>query len=373
MRVLNRYLMHDYFVTFGMTLLVVTFVMSLGAVVKAIDLGARGVSGLLLLKFFSYNIPYMLTFTLPMSTLTATLLLFGRLSFDGELTAMRASGMSLWQIMAPVMLVAVLLSALCIYITAELAPRARHATRTALVQLGVEDPIDLLESGRFVRDFPGLMIHVGDRSGNRVTDVIVYELAADGSTKNNVRAKYGTLRTDKEAKVMFIDLYEVRIDQREGTRGDGTAKTQYINASHYPVRLNFAEMQKRTVRRKVSDMVFGDLIAAIRDVRGTFPELKPEDVGRQRMNLVVEANKRLALSISCFAFALLAVPLGMRSRRKESSVGIGISLLLVFFFYLFIVVANSLVGHPELRPDLIVWIPVIGSQVAGFILVRRLV
>lgn len=371
MRVLNRYLMSDFFVTFGMTLLVFTFVMSLGAVVKAIDLGARGVSGLLLFKVFSYNIPYMLTFTLPMSVLTATLLLFGRLSFDGELTAMRASGMSLWQIIAPVVLLSIGVSILCIGITAEIAPRARHAMRSALVQLGVEDPINLLEAGRFVRDFPGLMIYIGDRSGNRVTDVIVYELGAEGADRN-VRAKYGTLRTDKEAKAMFIDLYEVRIDQKEKKKHGDSPQTQYINASHYPVRLDFSEMQNKTVRRKVPDLVFADILAAVRDVQGTFPELKPEDVSRQRMTLVVEANKRLALSLSCFAFTLLAIPLGMRSKRKESSVGIGISLLMVFFFYLFIIVANSLVKHPEYRPDLIVWIPVIGSQFAGFFLIRRL-
>jgi lipopolysaccharide export system permease protein len=87
---------------------------------------------------------------------------------------------------------------------------------------------------------------------------------------------------------------------------------------------------------------------------------------------VVEANKRLALALSCFAFTLLGIPLGMRSKRKESSVGVAISLLLVFLFYLFIIVANSLVGRPELRPDMIVWIPVILAEIIGFGLVRRL-
>lgn len=372
MRVLHRYLMRDFVVTFGMTLLVFTLVMSLGAVVKAIDLGARGVSGLLLLKYFAFNIPYTLTFTLPMSVLTATLLIFGRLSFDGEITAMRASGMSFWQIIAPVIFLAITVSVLCIGITAEVSPRARHAMRTSLVQLGVEDPINLLETGRFVRDFPGLMIYIGDRSGTRVTDVIVYELGDEGADQN-LRAKYGTIRSDKEAKVMYIDLYEVRIDQRDKKKSEESGQTQYINASHYPVRLDFSEMQRnKTVRRKVSDFVFGDLLNGVRDVKGAFPELKDEDMGRQRMALIVEANKRLALSLSCFAFTLLAIPLGMRSKRKESSVGIGIALLLVFFFYLFIIVANSLVKHPQYRPDLIVWIPVLSAQIAGFILLRRM-
>lgn len=370
MRVINRYLTHDYLVAFGMTLAVFTFVMCLGAVIKAIDLGARGISGLLLLKIFSYNIPYMLTFSIPMSVLTASLLLFGRLSFDGELTAMKACGLSMWQIVSPVVMISIVLSVFCMAIMATIAPRCRHAVRTALVELGVEEPANLLEAGRFVRDFPGLMIYVGDRSGSRMTDIVVYEMGKSGPSRN-VRAKYGTLRTDKVAKAMYIDLYEVRIDQRDKTGAGDVQKSHYINASHYPVKLDFSEMQKRTVRHKVSDMTFADLLRAIRDVRGTFPELDLDDLSRQRMNMVVEANKRVALSLSCFAFTLLGIPLGMRSRRRESSVGVGISLLLVFGFYLFIIVANSLVGSPQFRPDLIVWIPVVLSEVLGFYLIQR--
>ena len=370
MRTLNRYLTQDYLVIFGMTLLVFTFVMCLGAVIKAIDLGARGVSGFLILKVFSYNIPYMLMFSIPISVLTGVLLLFGRLSFDGELTAMKASGLSIWQIISPIVLVSIGLSLICVIITSSIAPKCRHAVRTALVELGVEDPIQLLEAGRFVRDFPGLMIYIGSRTGNKVADVVVYEMGKDGPLRN-VRAKTGELRTDKENKALYIDLYDVRIDQREKAKRGEEPKTQYINAQHYPVKMDFSAMTQRKVRQKVADMTMAELVSAVRDVRGRFPELDDEDVMRQRMNLVVEANKRLALSLSCFAFTLLGIPLGMRSKRKESSVGVGISLLLVFIFYLFIIVANSLVGSPQFRPDLIVWIPVLLSEIAGFWMIRR--
>lgn len=370
MRTINRYLTQDYLVIFGMTVLVFTFVMCLGAVIKAIDLGARGISGLLILKVFSYNIPYMMMFSIPISVLTGVLLLFGRLSFDGELTAMKACGLSIWQIISPVVLVSLAMSLVCIIITSSIAPKCRHAVRTALVEIGVDDPISLLEAGRFVRDFPGLMIYIGSRSGNQVSDVVVYEMGRDGPLRN-VRAKSGELRTAPEEKALYIDLYEVRIDQREKAKPGEEPKTQYINAQHYPVKMDFSAMTQRKVRPKVSDMTMSDLILAVRDVQGRFPELDEEDLQRQRMSLVVEANKRLALSLSCFAFTLLGIPLGMRSKRKESSVGVGISLLLVFVFYLFIIIANSLVGRPQFRPDLIVWIPVLASELAGFWMIRR--
>lgn len=370
MRVLNKYIIHDFLVMFFMTLLIFTFVMCLGVVLKAIDLAARGISAGFIFRVFSYNVPYMLTFSIPMSVLTTVLLHFGRLSFDGELTAMKASGISLWQVIAPVLLISMVLSLVCVLINTTVAPRCRHAVRSLLVDVGSEEPINLLEAGRFVRDFPGLMIYIGARKGAEVKDIIVYELGNNGPVRN-VRAKSGKLRMDKEERAMFIDLYDVRIDQSEKEKGSDMEKTHYINAQHYPVKLDFSKMQKKGSRKKVADMTFSDLMGAIRNAREEYPDLKYEDLLRQRMNMVVESNKRLALSSTCFAFTLLGIPLGMRSKRKESSIGIGISLGLVFFFYLFIIAANALVDHPELRPDMIVWIPVVAAEVFGFFLIRR--
>ena len=114
MRVLNRYFLADFLSYFILTLLVFTFVMYLGGMIKAIDLMSQGISGKIILQIFAYQIPYILTFTIPMSTLTATLLLFGRLSIDGEITALRACGLSLSQIVSPVLLLAVLLTLVCV-------------------------------------------------------------------------------------------------------------------------------------------------------------------------------------------------------------------------------------------------------------------
>ena len=153
-RLLHRYLAKDFLVIFGMTLLVFTFVMYIGAVIKAIDLMARGVSGGVILRVFAYNIPYTLAFSIPISVLTAVLLLFSRLSFDGEISAMKSSGIGMWQICSPVLLLAVLLSFVCIYVNAFAAPNSHFARRRLLMNIGVDEPLELIEEGRWVRDFP---------------------------------------------------------------------------------------------------------------------------------------------------------------------------------------------------------------------------
>ena len=223
-----------------------------------------------------------------------------------------------------------------------------------------------------MRDFPGYMIYIGGRDGKVIKDVVIYELDPQGQGPvRNVRSKSGTMTVDKVRRVMSINLYDVRIDHREKDAKTGEVKSTYMNAKEYPKEFNFSDLQKRMPRKKNPDMTFLELIRAVRDVRAAYPELKYEDLLRQRMSMVVEANMRLALSLSCFAFSLLGIPLGMKSRRRESSIGIGISLLLVFVFYFFVIIANSLVEHPELRPDLIVWMPVLIAEILGFRLIRQ--
>lgn len=371
MRTLHRYILGDYLASFFATLAIITFVMCLGVVIRAIDIAARGVSGDLILQVFLLNIPYMLTFSIPISALTSCLLLFGRLSFDGELTAMRASGMSLWNVIAPVILCSVVFSAACIYINVSVAPRCKQASRELLRDIGMEQPINLLEAGRFIQDFPNLMIYIGAREGNQVEDIVVYERDEKGPVRN-VRAQRGEIRTEEQEKLLFIDLFGVRIDQREKDSTIESPKSQYINAQYYPVKIDFAGLVSQSRRKKHSDMAVSELLQNIRDIKTAFPDLKPKDLERQRMFMVVEINKRFSLALSCFAFVLIGIPLGMKSRRKESSIGLAIALGMVFLFYLFSIFANSLVGRPEFRPDLIVWMPVIICELLGVFLIYRL-
>lgn len=371
MDIITRYISKDYLVTFLMTVTVFTFVMCVGAVVKAIDLMARGISGVMILKIFLYNMPYIMSFTVPMSALTTVLLLFSRLSLDGEITAMKACGLTMWQIVAGPILISILLSFGCIYLNSIVAPKGHYARRVVLREMGVEQPVNLLEEGRFVRDFPGMMIYIGKKDGAEVDDVVVYEV--DGSViKRSVRAESGRLTTMEEERKLLVDLYNVRIDQPDPDYPLDPSRTKHVSATNYPVVLDFEQMWgKQKAHKKTSDMTVPELIHAIRNVRESYPDLPKKDQLRAKTKLVIEANKRLSLALSCFAFTLIGIPLGIRSRRKESSFGIGISLLLVFLYYLFIIIADSLVGRPEMHPELVVWIPIAFAEILGFSLLFR--
>lgn len=370
-RVFNRYLLGDFIKNFLLTLGVLTFVMYVGAVVQAIDYMSRGISGWLILKIFALNIPFTLSFVIPMSVLTTVLLHFGRLSADGEITAMKACGISLWQTAAPIVFCSALLSAVCLFINAELAPRSHFARRAMLRDLGEEDPLALLDEGRFVNDFPGVKVYVGKKADRQLEDIILYQFDDKGA-RAEVRAKSGTVDFNSATRVMEIDLRQVRLTEYDKNHPDDQTKARTLSAESYPVTLDLRQMlRKGRINKKPSDMTFAELVRSIQNVRQTFPDIQEANVPRLRTKMAVDANKRLALAMSCFSFTLLAIPLGIRSHRKESSIGIALALVLMFTFYLFIIIADALVERPEWRPDMIPWIPVLGSQLLGCLLLFR--
>ncbi|MDR0993240.1 MAG: LptF/LptG family permease [Verrucomicrobiota bacterium] len=371
MRVLNQYMLGDFVKNFLLTAVVLTFVMYVGAVVQAIDYMSRGISGLLIMKIFSLNIPFTLSFVIPMSVLTTVLLHFGRLSADGEITAMKASGVSLWQIASPILFITVLLSILCLYINAELSPNSHFARRQMLRDLGEEDPLALLEEGQFVQDFPGVRVYIGKKSGTHIEDIILYKFGEKGS-EAEVFAHSGTIDFDRESRIMNINLQQVRMTEFDKDAPGDTTKSRTLSAESYPLVLDLNQMMSKSpIHKKPSDMNYGELLYAAQNTRRQFPDLLEKDVSRRRAKLAVEASQRLALSLSCFSFALIGIPLGIRSNRRESSIGIGIALVLLFLFYLFIIISDALVDRPEWRPDLLPWIPVLGCQLIGVILLNK--
>ncbi len=372
MRTLNRYIVLDYLVIFLTALGLITFVMTVGALVKAVDLMARGISSVLIVKFFFLNIPYILSFSMPISTLFAALLLFGRLSMDSEISAMKSCGISLWRLTAPLILLSILFSAICVYINCEVSPAAKYASRELLRTAGVEEPITLLEEGRFIRDFPGLMIYVGRKNGTVVKDVVAYELDKAGGIKRSVRAKNGDIAADNTNRLLTVKLYDVRIEIPDAKDPHDVSKTTYVNAEYYPIKLDFEKALKgKPTVMKRGQMRMGQLVDRIRNVERDFPMFSQKDLLIEKTQLIVEANRRISTAIGCFSFMLIGIPLGVKSHRKETATGMILSLVIVFAYYLFIVVAKSLADYPALHPNLILWIPLIAAQFLGIWLIRR--
>jgi lipopolysaccharide export LptBFGC system permease protein LptF len=231
MKIIPRYIMQGFLLTFVIALLVFTFVMCTMVLFRVSDFIAAGGDLRVIGKIFLAGLPSALGFSIPISVLTSALLTFGRLSASGEISAMKAGGISMKRIALYPALFSLLLAGICLYLNAEITPLSYFIRRQAIWSLGIETPIALIEEGRFIRDFPNFTFFIGGKKGNRIWDVIIYQ-HEPGRTLRNIRAKSGTISMSPDKTALLVDLIDVRLDPfYEDRPGVGEAK-------HFPLKVD---------------------------------------------------------------------------------------------------------------------------------------
>jgi lipopolysaccharide export system permease protein len=362
MKLLDRHIIGAFLVTFFMSVLVLTFVVLLGAICKIMYVIGQGVAWQPIVKMFLLNIPQVLSFSIPLSILVSTLLVFGRLSGDGEIVAMRSSGVPLFRIARWPIILALVLTGACLFISQWALPWGHLKARTLLAELKRTPPIELFEVGRFNEDIPGLSIYIGRRVDKNLYDIRVFDSRTE--IVREIHAKEGTIVSDDDGDGITLNLLDVRFEPAlDGQPGSGYC-------SRLPVHIDSGKA-RRVYHPKEADMMGPDLIQKFRNPELYYPDMNEEDLRIKVSKLKVEFHGRTALSFACLAFMFLGIPLGIKAHRKETSIGAGMGMVLMFFFYLFIITAESLAEQPQWAPHLIAWMPVIGNSALGIYLLRR--
>lgn len=363
MKIVKKYLLSSYVISFLMTLMVLTVVMSIGGIFKLTELITRGVPWVPIVKVMVLNMPQAFTFTIPMAAMISTLLVFGRMSADSEITAMKSCGLGLWQIASAPFTFAILLSVICFFIYSFVVPRSYSASKGILRELKDAVPLAILEEGRFTQPFAGVSIYIGSRQDDVLHDVRIFQLMKSGG-KQKINADTGTVKMDGVKGKIIVNMKGVKIDPfMEGQ--SGVAYLEEWTLEFPGKKFGYSTNTKPiyfTLRK---------LLERLKNTSKYFPLLDKDAVASEHSRLVVEFHLRIVQSLSCLAFVLLGVPLGVKSHRKESSIGIAISLLIIVFFQVFIIAAKSLSRKPEFYPQFILWIPIALALVAGLMLMRR--
>ncbi len=363
MKTLTHHIMVSFILALVSSVFVVTCVISIGGIFRLSDLVAKGAPWQPLVSIFMLSIPQALSFSIPMSTIVATLLVFNRLSADSELTAMKACGISLWQVARAPVLFACLLAMFCFVIHGAAVPWSHMALRSIMLSLRDVDPLTLLEEGRFIKLTPTLTVYVGQRQDNVLHTVRIYEQMASGNTRE-IRASEGTVARTPDNSGIRLDLIDVRIDPLSEDI-PGAAQ-----CAAWSVTLDIRG-RRGDYNRKPVDYTHAELIDRIRRTENYFPQLNAADLREQRCSLRVAFHERLALSLVCIPFVLLGIPLAASGHRHDSWKGFSMAFACIMLFYLFIITADALTQHPELHPHIITWIPFISGVALGAILIRR--
>ena len=381
MKTLHKYLVGQVGATLLLTVAVFTAVLLVGNALREILtlLASSHVSPLLVAKAFLYLIPFVWVFALPMGMLTATLLVFGRFSADQELTAARASGVSLLSLATPVLLLSLLCCSLSAWFNMELGPHCRVLYRQLILDVRSELMNAQLPEGRFIRDFPGYIFYVEKNDGGKLKNVMIYRLQNETNVDTTLRAASGEMKPDRASNQLVLDLYEA---QSVTVTPHGNAINSFPSLT---LNLSLNTVTNRTVQPRISDMTFLELREELRKLErlqvaaptNATPELKKQlaALKKDQKDFVepvrVAMNREVAFSFACFGFTLVAIPLGIRVHRRETNIGIAMALVLVLVYYAFVMLGESLSGRPEFLPHLILWVPNFIFQAVGAVLLWR--
>jgi lipopolysaccharide export system permease protein len=383
MRTLHLYLTRQVLATLGMTLFTCTFVLLLANTLRevlALVVGGQATLALVA-RAILLLIPFVLAYALPIGMLTATLLVFGRFSADQELTAVRASGVSLVALCTPVLLLSLVVSGLAALLNMQVAPQCRVAFLDLLVRTGVERASAFIVEGRFMDEFPGYVVYVGRKHGTNLEEVLISKLGPDRRMESLTHAARAQVVSDLANQRVTLRLQDVTMNDFVKWGGD-------LHAGEH----DFTLERKASTRSRrdvdLSDMTFLQLSDKLRDLERLARSAQPPpgvttDQLRQRkrqlqslkadltMPVLVQLHRQVAFSFASIGFTLIGIPLGIRAHRRETSAGVAMALLLVLLYYAFVILGQALQGRPELAPHLLLWAPNFLFQTVGAVLLWR--
>ena len=365
MKLVDRFISRELIVNLSFAVAVLSLVLVVGNIFRRLLplLVNHDVPVEYLLTFIAYVLPFSLIFTIPWGLLTAILLTFGRLSADNELIALRSNGVSISRICASLGVVAVACTAICLWLNVEVAPAAQQKLRTTVLDLATRNPMALFGSDQVIDQFPGRKIYVGKKEGNRLENIIVFEMNEQSMPMRVTHARSGVLEADLENQQILMHLYDARYQQRdEEDPFDLRRVRDGINMAEGTLPISLEDLyQKEKKRTSRSAMSLEQLME----------QLKSDDTKEQSSSRT-EISKRFSFPFACLAFALIGVPLGITAHRRETSMGYLMSLVVAFFYFLFIILADTLRGNASMRPELLVWFPNVLFLAIGALLFARL-
>jgi lipopolysaccharide export system permease protein len=363
MLIINRYIFRGLIPPFLVNLLFLIMVFLMTKVVKLTQLMVNyNVSPATIGLMLVFSIPTFLVFVLPMSVMLAILLTLMRMSGDNEITALKSSGVSLYRLLPPAILLAVAGCLVTLFMTVYAMPQGNFAIKQLTYQM-LADNTDLgLKARTFNNQFKGVTLYVNEVNlqNKKMKDVFI-EDRRNPRAVTTIVAPEGLLLKDSEGRATRLRLYNGMINQVE--REKQSANESYFKT--YDINLvNMIQMIKlRRYSRKIEDeMTLAELSAYI---------LKVKETPEKYFNSLFEFHQKFSIPAACLALGILAIPLGVELKSTRRSAGLGMGMF-IFILYYILMTAGRVFGQMGFyHPAIGLWAPNILVGIGGTIMLIR--
>ncbi|HSP68206.1 MAG TPA: LptF/LptG family permease [Bryobacteraceae bacterium] len=366
MRLLSRTLFREIFASAALGCILFTFVLFLESARKLFEFLVRDSgSPRLVGKLFALVLPQAFPYAIPLGVLVGTLITLSRKSSDGEITAMRAAGVSGRRVAAPIMAFGFLATLIAASASLWLTPwsiRERYAIQNQLIagQLTAE-----VQARVFQEQFPNTIIYISDMPSGTTTHwrriflADVTPSAEHGNSPRVTLASEAIVVPDAAQNRLQLSLTNPSIYEA------GKDPSEYKVTSS-PGRDEVLQAQRHSEVQPSKPVIEMDTLPLYRLAYDEQADPK------RTLEARIELHQRLALPLACMLLALTGIPLGVGSRRSGKSSAYVLTVGLAFLYFMGLITAIHFAREGTLPAGLAVWMPNIAFAMLGVILLVRL-
>lgn len=418
--ILVRYVLKELIAPFLASLFGITFLFVVDFLVKILDsVLSKGLPTSTVVEIFVLNLAWVLSLSIPMAVLVASLMAFGRLSGDQEITACKAAGISPLSLMRPVLIVSLLVSVLMVVFNNWVLPEANHRSVELMSAVSRKKPHAFIDAGRLITQFPGVQLWVNhiDPTTGTLYGIQIFEMEkkgaprivyadsasmeyADNGATLMLRLRSGENHmTDPDNpenyfRIRFFsqDLAMKNVDDRlerrnRSYRSDREMPIEMMQDVVDDARKKYVEFRKDALEKRLSTLValqknvVGDsVVPDIKESnieidsvqrRRSLQRLRVQEVsalrtterafGRVEAELkreaqyTVEIQKKISTGVACFIFILIGAPLGIMARKGGIGTGILYSLSFFVIYWICLIGGENLADRLVVSPYLAMW------------------
>lgn len=412
-----KYIVKAHIGPFFFALSVLIFMFLFQFIIRTIDqLVGKGLSLWVISQLIVLNLAWIVTLAVPMAVLVSTLMAFGSLSSNNEITIMRTSGISLFKLMIPILVLVGILTYLMVLFNNDVLPEANHQAKILLGDISRTKPTFFLEPGKFTEELTGTKILVKKtfENSNRLENIYIYDYT-NPRERNLITAKSGDIGFTSDFKNIVMNLEDGEIHQLNNLdfsgkyrrleftkhriifdaagfgfqrssdnafmRGDRELSAKDMRYQVDSLNLVITKNKEYTIKdisttlNRLAQFKFPDTIthitntASVKDtslilfkkIAGIPAQLKlmkdfDYRISEQTDSLLVEIYKKYSIPFACMIFALIGAPLGYRVKKGGFGVAAGLSLLFFLVYWIGLIGGEKLADRNLLSPFLGMWI-----------------
>jgi lipopolysaccharide export system permease protein len=410
----SRYLLRAHIGPFFFSLGTLMFLFVLQFVMKFIDqLVGKGLSAWVIIELIALSLAWMVVLAVPMSVLVATLMAFGELSANNEITAMKASGMSIYRMIAPIVVTAAGVAIFLVWFNNYVLPEANHQAKTLMIDIRKTKPTINLVAGLFSQDLPGysILVHKTFENSNDLEGLTLYDYT-DQNNNVVITAERGRISFSPDYRKIIMDLKRGEIHQldlmkmtsyrrlrfdthrivmdAEGFEFERSGESTFSRGDREmsaPLMRSIVDSLGR-VQKGVQDGLRKFLTTEIDHIvkgtpnpisyfsipsRGVDPStaslirlravdshlagelLQMESLDKQMDTFLVEIHKKYSIPAACLVFVLIGAPLGIMARRGGFGIAASLSLSFFLFYWAFLIGGEKLADRDITSPFVGMW------------------